>query len=64
MAINIFAYWGLGFPLAYLAAITYRLSPEYIWGGFVLGLSVAAVLLSWRYFRLSKKAIETLPVQH
>ena len=62
MVITAFAYWALGFPLAYLAAITYELAPEYIWGGFVLGLSVAAVLLSWRYFRLSREAIETLPV--
>lgn len=62
MIINAFAYWALGFPLAYLAAVTYKLEPAYIWGGFVLGLGVAALLLSWRYYRLSKEAIETLPV--
>ena len=62
MVITAFAYWALGFPLAYLAAITYELAPEYIWGGFVLGLSVAAVLLSWRYLRLSREAIQTLPI--
>ncbi len=54
MAINIFAYWVLAFPLAYLAAITYRAPPNYIWAGFVIGLTVAAVLLTWRYLRLSK----------
>jgi len=53
MLINTFAYWVLAFPLAYLAAVTYELPPNYIWGGFVLGLSVAAILLTWRYVRLS-----------
>jgi MATE family multidrug resistance protein len=54
MVINIFSYWFLAFPLAYLAAITYRLPPQYIWAGFVLGLSVAAILLTVRYRRVSE----------
>jgi len=59
MFINTFSYWVLGFTLAYLAAITYRAPPTYIWAGFVLGLSVAAVLLTIRFNRLSKRLIET-----
>jgi MATE family multidrug resistance protein len=55
MAINIFSYWFLAFPLAYLAAITYRLPPQYVWAGFVLGLSVAAILLTIRYRRVSRE---------
>ena len=55
MAINIFSYWFLAFPLAYLAAITYRLPPQYVWAGFVLGLSVAAILLTARYLRVSRQ---------
>jgi len=54
MAINLFAFWVVGFPLAYLAAVTFRAPPNYIWGAFVIGLGVAAVLLSWRFNRLSK----------
>jgi MATE family multidrug resistance protein len=54
MVINIFAYWFLAFPLAYLATITYRLEPQYIWAAFVLGLSVAAILLTMRYARVSR----------
>ena len=54
MAINIFAFWALAFPLAYLAAVTCKAPPNYVWGGFVVGLSVAAVLLTWRYLRLSR----------
>ena len=57
MAINIFAYWIIAFPLAYLAAVTYKLPPNYIWGGFVVGLTVAAVMLSLRYVRISGNAI-------
>jgi MATE family multidrug resistance protein len=53
MVINMFAYWALGFPLAYLATVTYRAPPSYIWAGFVLGLSVAAVLLTFRFLRIS-----------
>lgn len=57
MVINMFAYWALGFPLAYLAAITYRSPPTYIWGGFVLGLTVAAILLTLRLLRISKREL-------
>ncbi len=58
MVINTFSYWVLAFPLAYLAAITYELEPRYIWGGFVVGLSVAAVLLSIRLVRVSGRVAE------
>jgi len=57
MAINIFAYWVLAFPLAYLAAVTFKSPPSYVWGGFVLGLTVAAILLTWRYARVSSRAL-------
>ncbi len=57
MAVNMFAYWVLAFPLAFLAAITYKAPPNYIWGGFVVGLGTAAILLTWRYSRLSRRAV-------
>ena len=59
MAINIFAYWVLSFPLAYMAAVTFKSPPSYVWGGFVIGLSVAAVLLTWRYRILSSRQLES-----
>jgi MATE family multidrug resistance protein len=58
MIINIFAYWFLAFPLAYLATITFRLEPQYTWAAFVLGLSVAAILLTIRYARVSKAYLD------
>jgi MATE family multidrug resistance protein len=57
MIINTFSYWVLGFPLAYLAAITFQAPPAYIWAGFVLGLTVAAVLLTTRFSTLSKRML-------
>lgn len=57
MAINIFAYWVLAFPLAYLAAVTFKSPPSYVWGAFVIGLSAAAALLGWRYSRVSYQVL-------
>ena len=57
MVINIIAFWVFAFPLAYMAAVTYKLPPNYIWGGFVIGLSAAAIMLAWRYAILSSRAI-------
>jgi len=54
MVINIFSYWVVAFPLGYMAAITYRLPANQIWAAFIAGLGVAAVLLTWRYNRLSR----------
>lgn len=53
MIINTFAYWVLAFPLAYLAAVTYRAPPHFIWGGFVIGITVAAVMLTARFSKIS-----------
>jgi MATE family multidrug resistance protein len=61
MVINMFAYWALGFPLAYMATITYRAPPSYIWAGFVLGLTVAAILLTFRFLRISKDQLSAVP---
>lgn len=57
MVINMFSYWVLGFPLAYMAAVTFRSPPSYIWAGFVLGLTVAAALLTVRFQILSKRML-------
>jgi len=56
MAINIFSYWVLSFPLAYMAAVTFKSPPSYVWGGFVIGLTTAGILLTWRYFLVSRRS--------
>ena len=58
MVINMFSFWVLAFPLAYMAAVTFKLPPNFIWGGFVIGLSTAAILLSWRLHRLSRGVVK------
>lgn len=57
MWMNTFSYWVLGFPAAYLAARVFHLEPRYIWTGFVLGLTVSALLLTTRFRKISKQAI-------
>ncbi len=57
MFINIVSYWVLAFPLSYLFGIIYKLPPNYIWCGFILGLSVAACLLTWRFNHVSREHI-------
>jgi MATE family multidrug resistance protein len=61
MVINMFAYWALGFPLAYMAAITYHAPPSYIWAAFALALSVAAIMLTLRLLRISKDQVLAMP---
>ena len=57
MVINIFAYWVIAFPFAYMAAKVWRSPPNTIWASFVFGLTIAAVLLTWRFVRLSKARV-------
>ncbi|MEM7765059.1 MAG: MATE family efflux transporter [Pseudomonadota bacterium] len=55
MFLTFFSYWIIGFPLAYAAALPLALSPPMIWSGFVVGLSVAAVLLVLRFRHVSRQ---------
>ncbi len=59
MMINIIAYWVMAFPMAYLATVTLRLEPPFIWGAFVIGLGASAILLTWRYTRVSRVWLHT-----
>lgn len=59
MVINMVSFWLLAFPISYLAAVTYRASPAKIWLGFVIGLSVAAFLLTVRYAKVSRVSEST-----
>ena len=57
MLINSVAFWVLAFPLAFMAAITYQAPPNYVWAAFIVGLGFAALLLTWRFNRLSRAAL-------
>ena len=57
MAINIFAFWVVAFPLAYAAAITYQAPPNYIWAAFGRGPGIGGLPADLAFFvRVSKVA--------
>lgn len=58
--IALVAYWGFGLVPAYLMGITYGLGPLGIWYGLAIGLTVAAILLYWRFEWKSKKLIHAI----
>ncbi len=51
MYIAAFSYWGAGLPTSYLLGIHLGYGGEGVWAGLVVGLSVAAALLMWRFWR-------------
>jgi len=54
---NVFAYWFIGLPFAYIFGIHYSIGPEGMWFGLIIGLSIAAFLHCWRFNILTKKLI-------
>ena len=54
MGLNFIAYWAIGFPAAWWFGIHERVGPSGIWAGLIVGLVVCAVLLLWRYRRVSQ----------
>jgi len=52
---NVFAYWGIGLPFAYILGLIYKIGPEGMWFGLIIGLSIAAVLHSWRFNIITRR---------
>jgi MATE family multidrug resistance protein len=46
-------YWGFGIPGGYLLGFVFGYGATGLWWGLALGLSVTAVMLAWRFWRLS-----------
>lgn len=57
--ITFVAYWIIGLPVSYVTAVIFDYGPLGVWLGLVLGLTVSAVMLSWR-FHSSTKSMLTL----
>jgi MATE family multidrug resistance protein len=60
MLIAALAYWGIGMPLGAVlglgvGAFTPAMGPKGMWIGLIAGLTVAAILLSTRFVRLSRR---------
>ncbi len=55
-----FAYWVIGIPLGYYLAFYDGWGPFGIWMGFILGLTISAVLLTTRFLIFSKRHQEKI----
>jgi MATE family multidrug resistance protein len=54
--LNLFSYWVVGFPLAYLFGIMLSLGPQSVWFGLAAGLTLCAMLLTGRFWWISRPA--------
>lgn len=63
MVITLFAYWGVGLPLGYALGLQDWIVPAMgvrgLWVGLGAGLTMAALLLGWRLYRISTGALST-----
>ncbi len=57
MLINLFAYWGVAFGVGYYAAHHLGYGVYGLWAGLLIGLTIAALLLSWRLRYKSRQLI-------
>ncbi|AML49977.1 MATE family efflux transporter [Falsihalocynthiibacter arcticus] len=55
MWIAVLSYWGLGAPASYYLGTVMGYGAQGVWGGLVIGLSAAAVLLTMRFWMRSVK---------
>lgn len=56
--VTLIAYWVLGLPLGYLLAFQFGFAEKGIWYGLLIGLSVTALLLYYRFRKLSKERMQ------
>ncbi len=55
--ITFVAYWVISIPLAYYLGFTLKMGGNGIWIALSLGLTISAILLYWRFKKLSAKFI-------
>ncbi|MBO0948773.1 MATE family efflux transporter [Fibrella forsythiae] len=55
--ITLFSYWLIALPTSYLLGFTFGYDAAGVWIGLLVGLSVAALLLTIRFFRLARLAL-------
>ncbi len=60
--VSLIAYWPVALPAGYFLGFVADLGAVGVWIGFCLGLSVAAVALPWRFWRLT--GAQTRPKSH
>ncbi len=57
--ITFIAYWIVGFPICYILGKVIGYGSQGIWVGLLVGLTVSAILLYWRFNYLTNKLIDT-----
>lgn len=55
--ITLVAYWVIGLPLGYFLAFELGMAEKGIWYGLLIGLSITAVVLFYRFHKLSNRMI-------
>jgi MATE family, multidrug efflux pump len=56
LIVNLFAYWGIGFPLAWWYGVSQERGAPGVWIGLIAGLFVAALLLMVRLLWITRRA--------
>jgi multidrug resistance protein, MATE family len=57
---NVVCHWGIGFPVALLLAFWLGMGVVGLWWGLCTGLGAIAVVLCWRFVRLSSEKIQVI----
>jgi MATE family multidrug resistance protein len=60
--VTLLAYWVLGLPLGYFLAFHMEMGAQGIWYGLLIGLTITAGLLFYRFHSLSKRRMESIRV--
>lgn len=63
MLIVLVAYWLIAFPLAWLLGVHWGWGPHGPWMGLIAGLTMAAILLNLRFWRLNARLERRRPVR-
>jgi MATE family multidrug resistance protein len=61
MLLNLTAYWGVAFPLAWYFGVVAARGPQSVWIGLIVGLTLTAVMLNARFAHVSSRALRAAP---
>lgn len=59
MVISLLAYWALGMTTSLVLGFALGFAGRGLWTGLVVGLGAAAILLTWRFLRLSRRPVRS-----
>ena len=62
MMIAVFAYWGIGMPLGAWLGLGLGWGPQGMWVGLITALSIAMVLMGWRFHSSPRMPVGAAPV--